>query len=378
MKLKAKTREHYLIVNSKLSLSEKVDNGYLDKFSRVGLRGFLKVKTVKKNQLEYSGPIGISLFERFKKPITKYEFFFILEQIVVATQKIQVNGLLLQHVLWDVRHVFINEVTKELQFVYLPLVVQNSSANLNSLIEAVVYSAKPIAEDMHDEYISKFIHFFGNQKEFDSELIEKYIAREDKSVVSTIRKNNVGQSGFMTDKPIDYYAHYNENEAQKQDTTPEQYEDEEQTNLLHGEETGMMSEEEATSLLIEEDDDFEETGLLFEEDETALLCEDRADENTVHYPVLFRVCTEEEIEINKPVFRIGKERSYVDYFVSNNNAVSRSHADLILRDEKVYVKDLNSKNRTYINDEVIQIEVETEVHDGDRLRFANEEFVLHL
>lgn len=38
--------------------------------------------------------------------------------------------------------------------------------------------------------------------------IEAYISNEDRRVVDVIKKHNPGQSGFMTDKPKDYYEHY--------------------------------------------------------------------------------------------------------------------------------------------------------------------------
>ena len=95
----------------------------------------------------------------------------------------------------------------------------------------------------------------------------------------------------------------------------------------------------------------------------------------VVYPELYRTQTGETIQINKPVFRIGKERSYVDYFVTNNNAVSRSHADIISRETGYFIIDLNSKNRTYINNQAIVPQTETAIKDGDLLRLGNEEFV---
>ena len=98
----------------------------------------------------------------------------------------------------------------------------------------------------------------------------------------------------------------------------------------------------------------------------------------VVYPELFRVLTGESITVNKPVFRIGKERSYVDYFVTNNNAVSRSHADIITRESGYFVIDLNSKNRTYINNQALAVQVETAINDGDMLRLGNEEFVFRV
>lgn len=91
-------------------------------------------------------------------------------------------------------------------------------------------------------------------------------------------------------------------------------------------------------------------------------------------PNLIRVKTNEKIIINKPVFRIGKEKSYVDYFVSDNTAVSRSHANIVTRDSKYYVMDTNSTNHTYVNGKMIQSNVEVELEHGDKLRFGNEDF----
>ena len=112
-----------------------------------------------------------------------------------------------------------------------------------------------------------------------------------------------------------------------------------------------------------------------EDEATGLLIENNAN---VRFPTLFRILTEETISINKPVFRLGKERSYVDYFVTNNIAVSRSHADIITRGNKYFVKDLNSKNHTYINNQELPIHMEVEIHDGDRLKLGNEEFIFNI
>ena len=91
-------------------------------------------------------------------------------------------------------------------------------------------------------------------------------------------------------------------------------------------------------------------------------------------PYLLRIKNNERIELNKPVFRIGKERSYVDYFVSDNTAVSRSHANIINKDNKFYIVDTNSTNHTYVNGSMIQSNVETKIEHGTKIRLANEDF----
>ncbi len=91
-------------------------------------------------------------------------------------------------------------------------------------------------------------------------------------------------------------------------------------------------------------------------------------------PYLLRIKNNERIELNKPVFRIGKERSYVDYFVSDNTAVSRSHANIINKDNEFYIIDTNSTNHTYVNGSMIQSNVETKIEHGTKIRLANEDF----
>lgn len=95
-------------------------------------------------------------------------------------------------------------------------------------------------------------------------------------------------------------------------------------------------------------------------------------------PYLVRAKNNERIELNKPVFRIGKEKSYVDYFISDNTAISRSHANIISRDGEYFVVDTNSTNHTYVNGMMIQSNIETKLADGMKIRLANEDFEFKL
>ena len=361
MKFKAKAKDCNLTVRVKTARGEVIDEQALDAFLRVYLRGFLRPKLLKKNLLEYTGPVGISLFERLKKPITKRDFLFIMEQIVVAVQKVCGNSLQINRMILDTRYVFINEITKEIQFLYVPTMGELPNPGVVGFIEAIVYSAIPAAEQDMD-FVSRFVYFLKAQRVFNPDQVEKYIAKEDSSVVNTIKKQNLGQSGFMTSKQRHYYEHYDRDDT----------DGDEATGLLDEEEaSGMWGEEEATGLLYEE----EETSLLYEADDggTALLDE----EFPVHYPSLLRSATQEMLEINKSVFRLGKDPNTADYCVSNNTAVSRSHADLITRNGVCFIMDLNSKNHTFVNGQMLPSQCEIEIQDGDVLRLGNEEFIFY-
>lgn len=120
--------------------------------------------------------------------------------------------------------------------------------------------------------------------------------------------------------------------------------------------------------------------------ETTVLVSQTAGETTVlkstaqpgaAQPYLLRSRNGEKISLNRPVFRIGKERSFVDYLISDNTAVSRSHANFIRKDGACFVVDTNSTNHTYINGSMIPSNVETALHDGDKVCLANEEFQFH-
>lgn len=95
-------------------------------------------------------------------------------------------------------------------------------------------------------------------------------------------------------------------------------------------------------------------------------------------PYLVRTKNHEKILLNKPIFRIGKEKSYVDYFIADNTAISRSHVNIIVQGEACFIVDTNSTNHTYVNGQMIQSNQEIPLADGASVRLANEEFEFHL
>lgn len=96
------------------------------------------------------------------------------------------------------------------------------------------------------------------------------------------------------------------------------------------------------------------------------------------YPYLIRERTGEKVYVDKPSFRIGKEKRYCDSFISDNNAVSRSHADIITRGHRYFIIDLHSTNKTYVDGRVIPVEKEVEIFSKTRLRLANEDFTFYV
>ena len=92
-------------------------------------------------------------------------------------------------------------------------------------------------------------------------------------------------------------------------------------------------------------------------------------------PTLLRIKSGERIVINKPVFRIGKEKSYVDYFIGDNTAISRSHANIHTENGEYFIEDTNSTNHTYVNGAIVSCSVKVKLTSGDKIKLANEEFI---
>lgn len=91
-----------------------------------------------------------------------------------------------------------------------------------------------------------------------------------------------------------------------------------------------------------------------------------------------RIRTKERVEVTKPVFRIGKEAIYVDYYVEGNPAVSRCHAMVIRRGNRFFVRDTNSTNHTFVDDVMLRKNEEKEVESGSKVILADEEFYFEI
>ena len=128
--------------------------------------------------------------------------------------------------------------------------------------------------------------------------------------------------------------------------------------------------------------DFGETTVLGggTDGETTVLSDFGADAQaiSVKQPFIIRMSNNEKISVNKPVFRIGKERSYVDYFIGDNSYISRGHANIISRDGRYFIVDNNSRNHTFVNGDIITSSTEVELKSGDTFKLANEAFEFKL
>ena len=111
----------------------------------------------------------------------------------------------------------------------------------------------------------------------------------------------------------------------------------------------------------------------FRGEETSVLNNTKAPD-TPKQPYLLRIKNGERIPITGNIFRLGKEEKFVDYVIHDNEAISRSHANIISRNGQYFLQDNNSTNHSFLNGQQCVSNVELPLQDKASIRLGNEEF----
>lgn len=385
-KLKVKFKDSQITVKSKLSKDEQINARELEILNSKIIRGIMKPTVEGEKKLSYLSPGGIKLEAYLKKGITKNDFFLVIAQILEAVKSIGRNSFNINNLILNMKYVFVNEMTHELHFVYQPIYSSAISSDLAPFLYDVAYS---VTLALNEDYkcVNNFIAYLKGLQAVSVINIEKYLLDVYPQIYKQVKRQKYGQSEYLGSFKNGKDIYYDIDKRRK--PTPladydsaslfsEKNDKDEATSLLMEDvkdtPTSLLDDDnnEPTSLLVEDED--EATSLLIDDEATSLLSEGPQ----ITYPYLIRKNSFDRMDINKPVFRIGKERSYVDYFVANNNAVSRIHADIITKNNSFFVKDENSTNGTYVNGNRLSPNEEVQVFDGDIITFANEEFEFHI
>ena len=82
----------------------------------------------------------------------------------------------------------------------------------------------------------------------------------------------------------------------------------------------------------------------------------------------------QKIAINKSSFKIGSNGGYVDFYIGDNGAIGAMHAEIQKKDGSYYIRDLNSLNHTFVNRKIVNAGELAELHSGDIITLADEDF----
>ena len=328
-KLKVSIKKSTVTAMMKAGRKERINETELSQLARIKPCGIMHVTKTKKDSVIYTCPANINLTDRLKKAISKYDFFFMIEQIVIMVEDVYNNGLNVNSVRFNMDDVYINEMTKEMYFIYFPIVGGQESADIVGFIENIIYTMTPVINE-DTNYISKFMYYVRSFHGFNGNAIEKYISREERAVVNVLKNKAVTMQQTM------------------------------QQQIMQQVMQGSMD---GTTVLSDD-------GISVQQIQ-------QMQPVNYHFASLTRQVTGEKIELGKPSFVLGKNPEKSDYAVADNTNISRVHAVITTRNGRYYVMDQNSTNGTFINGRIIKAGQETEILPGDCLMLANEEFIFN-
>lgn len=334
-KLKVSIKKSTVTAMMKAGRKERINETELSQLARIKPCGIMHVTKTKKDSVIYTCPANINLTDRLKKTISKYDFFFMIEQIVIMVEDVYNNGLNVNSVRFNMDDVYINEMTKEMYFIYFPIVGGQESADIVGFIENIIYTMTPVINE-DTNYISRFMYYVRSFHGFNGNAIEKYISREERAVVNVLKNKAVTM----------------QQQIMQQQTMQQQIMQQVMQGSMDG--TTVLSDDGISVQQIQQ-----------------------MQPVNYHFASLTRQVTGEKIELGKPSFVLGKNPEKSDYAVADNTNISRVHAVITTRNGRYYVMDQNSTNGTFINGRIIKAGQETEILPGDCLMLANEEFIFN-
>lgn len=307
---------------------------------------------IEEHILRYDVSNRVSFSQYVQSYIDEYDFLKLIALIAKSILAFGQSENLLSKVCLNPEFVFI-EGTEKCQFLLIPIQSSNQSIKENEIIKEFVAAAQiiPNSNTGIQQFLINYLNF---QSIFQLPIFIAMLQN-----MSTRYAKNRALSPTYRKKPTDavqpmiYEEHYNYNVPMKEDVNHP---------LVRPDRN------------ISEEDDNKTVLLTSQSNETVPLIQLQS----IHRAFINRVSTMERVEVTKPIFRIGKEAIYVDYYVEGNPAVSRCHAMVIRKRDRYFVRDTNSTNHTYVDDVMLRKNEEKEVESGSIIILANEEFYFEI
>ena len=396
----------------RFSFGEKIDIGEYANIITNGYYGLVKPERIKGANIYYESFSGRSLKEVLTTNLSRNDIVRIVEQILLVLLEVEEFGLPKDSVLMDLNNIYIDSSTNEIKMLCSSVVACGKNKSVSNLIYEILntYATK---ETSNLNFRRRFFDYLDKLEDADIYRIEDFLVAEKRKIVLEVRDIYYTR---LYEKMKEKYGEIQRVDAikrqidlekakmmqEKHYERPKYVDDDEPTGFAEtndNEPMGYASQEEddePTGFYDTEKEDDEPTGFFGVEDDhvdtysdamirkrqestkQSKITVDKSRNNHDNPVRLIRKSSGETIYINKLNFRLGREDGSVDYCISDNKKISRAHADIILRGSQWYIVDLKSKNRTFLNDRVLQASVEAPLHDGDVIKLNNEEFVFLL
>ncbi|MDE6232329.1 MAG: FHA domain-containing protein [Lachnospiraceae bacterium] len=342
---------NYLIINGKDTIN--ADDYRIMMFKKNKLKRFLELKVnYVDNEAEYYYKISSkqSLKQLFDSKKIKYDdMITIVTGISEAVNELEKYLLNPESLVLEPENIYLNPVTKEPEFCYNPEcdvgILEGIRELLRYFLKIIDNSDKKTVEFAYDIYCRAMQDEFSLDNILEGTISDNMDYTEYGSESSDIKEdaedlpNDIKQHKSVAERIVEFFGRL----LRKPYNTDKNFEEESLCDVS----TFM-------------DDN--------EEEKTELLGISKYDYR------LISTHGNSIIEISEFPYVIGKLPDQVNEIIYSDK-VSRLHAKIIMEENKIYIMDMNSKNVTYINGIRIFLYEKKELYSGDKVRFADMEYI---
>ena len=432
-KFKVLEKQGQIGIRCKLTGNEQINSGEILYFSQNFIKGFMQPSVEDAGKLIFIGAQGVPLSRFLKQVITKEQFFPIVAQVIEIYKAAVNRNLPLQNVVLSPDFIVINPNTGEMSFVYAaittPQPMNDGYTSCMNRIASIAHFATQ--EDLNA--VGSFLNFINGLGSFSVPEMESYIMKAAPITYNIVIRQpfnppaaQPAPAAAPQTAPVQEAApaapvqEVKPEPAPVQETKPEPVKEEEKPAVqsapavqipqpapveappvIHADEAKVKEIKAPEVPAAPEDKASEPVHEVKQPEPEAKKPEpvqevkqpepevkkpepvqevkkpEPVKESTPAEqpaPKLTRRSNGETFSVNKPVFKLGKERAKVDFCITGNKTVSRVHATLYVRGGECFVQDNNSTNRTFVNGEPIAVQTEIKLKKGDVLKLSNEEF----
>ncbi len=358
----------------------------------------MEIKTKRKDIILYCNIQDfMSLDTYLNQSVTRKMFLDVVAQVIKIIRKCESCTINANNLDLNVDRMFVNPQTKKLTCIYWPIVNNQNASPAEPFFRQLRYQC--IFDKNEDRgYLDSYESFFQNQQPFSLNNFDKLI----KSLMgkqkgpthmpsSELGKTNEKETMVQANNTIEYDPFVNSKASESVTAKT--------SNIIFCRQCGEQNPSNAnfcsrcgTQLKVSQSSpqqplpqpqntvDFSQynqgtvvLGAENYESGTTLL--DSSYRDPIVYSFLIREKTNERITITKAVFHIGTDQNKNDYVISDNNAVSHNHAEILEKDGHYYIKDLHSTNHTFVDGKEIMPNEEVAIQPNTKIRLANEFFL---
>lgn len=336
------------------------------------IKGWLVPFAEGTDRLEFTGAKGIPLINKIRSGIDKQEYFCIIKNLLDIIKVAETCGFNMQNIVIDPNFITVDTAGLDIYLFYLPL-WYNESCNdgiVNCLRKISTFAQYKSQSDY--SAVDGFMNFVCRESGFTISEAKEYIRKEVPSLfpAQTAKPAHTQFSRPASNTPKSEHTQFSKPHIPE----PSQHINNMAQTIINDINKGSQEFKHTAAPEVPEPKIIPSLNSDKKNVLPELVKSEHIRSAPQNYPKLTRRATGITVNIDKPVFRIGKERDKVDLCITENRTVSRVHATIYTRSGSCYIEDNNSTNRTYINGTAVPANMEIKIKNGDVLKLSNEEF----